>query len=238
MINSSFPNNPPLLALQNISWSYQPQQPLFRHFSLRIRAREHYSIIGTSGSGKTTLLHLCSALLTPSSGHVYFQGAPLYKPHPRISVVFQHYGLFPWKTVEENIFLPLRLHNAAGLPPADPDLPARLELEDIRSHYPHQLSGGQQQRVALARSLISHPRLLLLDEPFSALDEYTGALCRREIHRYLQQTDATLLLVTHNLTDARSFGTNILVLSHKKGGVPRVVPHSTPASVLRTFLEP
>lgn len=205
-----------LLSLQNIRWQYPNcTTPIFNHFNLTVQPQEHLSIIGASGCGKTTLLRLMSGLYIPQNGNIYFKDKPLLHPHPDISIVFQQYGLLPWKTVRENILLPLQLRGKGNVPLDFIPLYHALGLTDLSTFYPHELSGGQQQRVAIVRSLISTPTLLLLDEPFSALDETTACICRQEIKHYISTTQATLILVTHDHNDATLFGKKIIDLTSK-----------------------
>lgn len=174
------------------------------------------ALVGPSGCGKTTLLLLLAGLEKPSTGAVLFKGNQLSKPHREIALVLQDYGLFPWKTVERNVELGLRIRGDQ----VDRDkIRALLEELDIAGKmdaYPQQLSGGQKQRVALARALILNPSLLLLDEPFAALDTLTRERLQDLVAEAWQRRQFGMVIVTHNIQEAVRLGQKILVM----GGTP------------------
>lgn len=178
------------------------------------------AVVGPSGCGKTTLLSMIAGLLRPTSGQLAVAGVPAEPRRPGTALIMQDYGLLPWKSVRQNAALGLQIR---GLPVdrADQAL-TEVGLAELASRWPHQLSGGQRQRVAIARSLALEPDLLLMDEPFSALD----ALSREEMQdlllRIWQRRRTTMVIVTHSIAEAVYLGQQILVLSPRPG---RLVGH-------------
>ena len=195
---------------------------------LDIGRGEFVSLIGPSGCGKSTLLRLIGDLTWPSAGTVEVNGKPA--PQARLGreygMVFQAPVLFEWRTVEENVRLPLEL---LGMGRAERDRRARqmielVELGDFRGHHPYQLSGGMQQRVAIARALALEPAILLMDEPFGALDEMTRERMNSEVLRIWQQTGTTIVFVTHSIPEAVFLSTRVAVMSARPGRITRIVP--------------
>lgn len=178
---------------------------------------EFVCIIGPSGCGKTTLLQILAGLQRPSSGKILLDNREIVEPTPRIGLVFQHYALFPWRTVAENIEFGLELRGD-GERTGD-DVAARmigfLGLEGFENAYPYQLSGGMKQRVAIARALAMDPDVLLMDEPFAALDAQTRRLMQAELLRIQQKTKKTIVYVTHNVQEAVYFADRVIVLSDR-----------------------
>ena len=203
-----------------------------RDVALTVNAGEVISIIGPSGCGKSTLLRIVGDLVEPSTGTVRVNGKP-----PRAArldrdygIVFQTPVLYEWRTVLENVALPLEL---AGRPRAERrDRAARLlrlvGLEAFGRHYPWQLSGGMQQRVSIARALALEPAILLMDEPFGALDEMTRERLNAELLAVCAETNATVLFVTHSLAEAVFLSTRVVVMSPRPGTVERVVTIDLP----------
>ena len=205
-------------------------QKVLDHIDLTIEQGERWAVIGPSGCGKSSLLHLLAGLNTPVSGQVLYQNQPLTKPHGEISVILQEYGLFPWKTVEQNVALPLVLQKKpkAETKQRTMELLKQLQLEEHAKKFPAQLSGGQRQRVAIARALIAQPKVLLMDEPFSALDALTRETMQNIVLELCEQENLTLVMVTHNIEEALFLGQKIAVLSDNSGKLRHVVdnPHS------------
>jgi NitT/TauT family transport system ATP-binding protein len=205
-----------MLRLENVCFDYggakSPEQALLRGVCFVIAPGERWALIGPSGCGKTTLLHLAAGLLLPQKGAVFFDGVPLRRPSPDISVILQEYGLFPWKTVYGNTALPLvfRRRPPALIRPAVERTLRSLGLWEYRHEYPGRLSGGQRQRVAIARALVSGPRLLLMDEPFSALDALTRENLQDTVHKRCAG-GLGFLLVTHSIEEAAFLGEKIIV---------------------------
>ncbi len=187
--------------------------------SLAIRNNEFVSIVGRSGCGKTTLLNMIAGLLRPSSGTILIDGQPVTGPGSNRGMVFQHASLFPWLTAIENIeFGPLN----AGVPKAERRQQAQELIELVRlggfeKKYPRELSGGMQQRVAIARALAVDPDILLMDEPFGALDELTRSEMQEELLRIWQARRKTVVFVTHSIMEALYLSDRVVVLSPHPG---------------------
>jgi NitT/TauT family transport system ATP-binding protein len=193
---------------------------ILQDVSLTVAEREFVCVIGTSGGGKTTLLRTIAGLLPVTSGSVSLDGAPVDGPSPRAAVVFQHFGLFPWKTVRSNIAYGLRVQGRR----VDPDLVRRmleiLRLTDVADYYPAQLSGGMKQRVGIARALATEPEVLLLDEPFSSLDAITRESLQNEVLRLWEaNANMTALQVTHDIDEALLMADRVIVVSGPPGRI-------------------
>jgi NitT/TauT family transport system ATP-binding protein len=183
--------------------------------------REFLCIVGPSGCGKTTLLHMLGGLTPSSGGEVWLDGQPVTAPSPEISFVFQKSSLMPWRTVSDNIMLPLQVQ---GIPLTEAknrthEILAMVGLSDFGQSYPKHVSGGMEQRVALARALIQRPRILLLDEPFGALDALTSEHLNKEILRLWREQNFTAVMVTHNIREAVYLADRVLVLSPRPAQV-------------------
>jgi NitT/TauT family transport system ATP-binding protein len=188
---------------------------------------EFVSLIGPSGCGKSTLLRLIGDLTSPTTGSVEVNGKPAHAARlgREYGMVFQAPVLFEWRTVEDNVKLPLEL---LGMGRAARDERARemlalVELGDFARHHPYQLSGGMQQRVAIARALALQPAILLMDEPFGALDEMTRERMNSEVLRIWQQTGTTIVFVTHSIPEAVFLSTRVAVMSARPGRITRIV---------------
>jgi len=199
--------------------------PALENISLEVRDREFVAIVGPSGCGKTTCLRMAAGLEFPTSGTVSVGGKPVTRPGPDRAVVFQQFALFPWKTVYENIDFGLR---SKGIPQA-----ARREriarqvqlmgLQDYESAYPHQLSGGMQQRVAIARSYVLDPDVLLMDEPFGALDAQTRVVMQEELIKLSRVNPRTVLFITHAVDEAVYLADRVVVLTRRPGRIREVL---------------
>jgi NitT/TauT family transport system ATP-binding protein len=201
------------LKLENVSHSYGSVDVL-HDLNLDVHPGEVVVLVGPSGCGKTTILNLLSGFIKPVSGRVTRQGI--------IRTVYQQDGLFPWLTVSENISIGLRsmkdpeVRNQEML-----DLIQLIHLEGFENHYPHQLSGGMRQRVELARVLAGDSDILLMDEPFSALDYQTRIRMRRELVRVLEKRHRTVVFVTHDIEEAAQLADRVLVLSNRPATIRR-----------------
>lgn len=201
------------------------------HTSLDIERGELLCLIGPSGCGKSTLLNMIGGLLTPTTGTVEVHGKPVRAPLPRdIAFVFQENALFPWCTIVENVKLGMVFQ---GVPKSEQEPRARKALEavglkDFMGHYPAQLSGGMRQRVCIARTLVTQPRLILLDEPFGALDQQTRLLMGDEVLRLWRQIGATVFLITHALDEATMLADRIAVMSARPGRLIDIVQTNWP----------
>jgi NitT/TauT family transport system ATP-binding protein len=199
--------NPSALAFHSVSKAFGTTEVL-REVSFEVLSGEFVAIVGPSGCGKTTLLNAASQFDQPDSGTINVDG--------RIRMVYQKDGLFPWLTVAENIELGVRdVKDKNARTDQVDELLALIQLAPFRDHYPHQLSGGMRQRVELARSLGGNSDILLLDEPFSALDYITRIYMRSELARILSQRPRTVLLVTHDIEEAAQLADRIFVLSSR-----------------------
>lgn len=213
----------PLLVVEKVSKRFsrglttiQALEPI----SFTIQAGEFVALVGQSGSGKSTLLRLAGSLIPTDTGSVTFQGEPLREPHSDIGVVFQKNNLMPWWTVLQNVLLPFRIENDGVSEDARATAVAMIKLVGLAGFedaYPKQLSGGMNQRVALARTLIQQPKLLLMDEPFGALDALTREQLNLELLKLHAAQGMTTLMVTHDIAEAVFLADRILVLSERPG---------------------
>ena len=198
---------------------------------LTIASGEFVTIIGPSGCGKSTLLHCMGGLLEPSSGTVSFGSEPFQHPDPhKGAFVFQDYSLFPWKTVLDNVSMGLRF---AGIPKKEALERASKQLEFVglkqfASAYPATLSGGMQQRVAVARAIAMEPQVLLMDEPFGALDEQSRRALGFEMAKLLESTNRSVVLITHSLDEAIYWADRIIVMSDRPGQIIEEIKVPTP----------
>ncbi len=199
---------------------------------LELRRGEFVSLIGPSGCGKSTLLRLIGDLTKPSAGTVSVNGKPAHQARVDrdYGMVFQAPVLFDWRTVEENVRLPLELASRdRGTRDARvAEMLALVELTDFARHHPYQLSGGMQQRVAIARALAFAPPILLMDEPFGALDEMTRERMNSEVLRIWEQTGITVVFVTHSIPEAVFLSSRVVVMSARPGRITRVVEIDLP----------
>jgi NitT/TauT family transport system ATP-binding protein len=198
---------------------------------LELREGELFAVVGPSGCGKSTLLDIIAALASPSSGTVTFEGRPIGNAVPDgVGVVFQENACFPWLNVADNITFGLRRQ-----PVAPAEIERRLQyalqlmgLNDFARAFPTQLSGGMRQRVCIARTLVMQPRLILLDEPFGALDQQTRLLMGDELLRIWRATGAIVLLITHALDEAAMLADRVAVMSARPGRIMEVIETSWP----------
>ncbi len=205
---------------------------VLRDVSFEVADNEFVSLLGPSGCGKTTLLRILAGLVDYDDGQVEVEGKEVSGPGPERAVVFQQFSLLPWMTVLDNIGFGLRLR---GVPRSTwsaraAELARLVGLTGFEKHYPRQLSGGMQQRVGLARALAVDPHVLLMDEPFAALDEQTRMLMQEELLRIWQETRKTVVFVTHSMEEALLLSDRILLLTGRPGVVQEVleVPFGRP----------
>jgi NitT/TauT family transport system ATP-binding protein len=215
-----------MLQVQNICKIFEGERgrddlEVLRDVHFDVPAGEFVSIIGPSGCGKTTLLRILHGLESATRGTVAVAGKRVEKPSPSSAMVFQQFNLFPWLTVAQNVAFGLEV---AKVPPAEcRERVARfvrlVGLDGFSSHYPHELSGGMQQRVGIARALALDPQVLLLDEPFGALDAITREQLQREIADILARSTKTVVFITHNMDEAIFFSDRILVMGTRPGRI-------------------
>jgi NitT/TauT family transport system ATP-binding protein len=221
------------VCVRDLTYTYRVDgipRPALVGISLDVRPGEFLSIIGPSGCGKSTLLRLVAGLLSVQHGEVMIDGAPprAAQRDKALGIVFQDPALLPWRTVEANIRLPLELNRAGRTGERVAELLDLVGLRGFGRYYPHQLSGGMQQRVALARALATDPPLLLMDEPFAALDDITRTELRLELCRITEQTGKTVLFVTHSVAEAVLLSDRVVVMSGAPGAIRAVVAIDLP----------
>jgi len=199
--------------------------PALEDVSFEVHSKEFVAIVGPSGCGKTTCLRMAAGLEFPTSGTVTVGGKPVTGPGPDRSVVFQQFALFPWKSVTENIDFGLR----AAKVPAE-ERRSRIEryiklmgLQGYESAFPHQLSGGMQQRVAIARSYVLDPDVLLMDEPFGALDAQTRVVMQEELIKLARESPRTVLFITHAVDEAVYLADRVVVMSCRPGKIGEII---------------
>lgn len=225
---------PALLRVENVAKTFvrngKPPVEALRAINLSIKEGEFVSIVGASGSGKSTLLRIIDGLLEPSEGMVYVDNARVDQPGPDRAMVFQQDSLLPWKTVIENVAYGLTLarkSRAEAFKIAERFI-VMTGLSGFESHYPHQLSGGMRQRVNVARALAVNPRILLLDEPFAALDAQTREIMQTELLSIWRESRKTVLLITHQIDEAVFLSDRVVVFSARPGSVREEVPINLP----------
>jgi NitT/TauT family transport system ATP-binding protein len=222
-----------MIDLKSVTFAYPHASPLFGNFSLTICRGETWAILGPSGCGKTTLLYLLAGLRKPASGQISIEGETLRRPRPRTGLILQDYGLLPWSTVRANVALGLRVrdfygedgrHTPVNFQPENnvSYWLTRLGIDEVADKFPSQISGGQRQRAAIGRTLALEPDLLLMDEPFSALD----AITREDLHNLTlslcSEQSLTLVIVTHAIEEAVGLGRKILLLTEAPNQNARV----------------
>lgn len=214
-----------LLEFNNVSYFYQTKESEVKALddvSFNVKEKKFASLVGPSGCGKTTILSLIAGLLTPSSGEIILDGKPITKNDGRIGYMFQRDHLFEWRTIWQNIILGLEIQkqnkNAEKLKLAE-DLLKKYDLYNFKNKKPRQLSGGMRQRVALIRTLVLEPALLLLDEPFSALDFQTRLKVCDDVYEIIKSEEKTALLVTHDISEALSMSDKIIILTKRPATV-------------------
>ena len=209
-----------LLEIENVSLTYHSKKTettAIKGLSFSVLKGSFTSIIGPSGCGKTSILSLISGLIPKSGGTVKLNGKEVLKPSDEIGYMLQKDQLFPWLTIEKNILLPLKIKKKLTIDSRNHvlSLAQKYGIGDFLGYYPSQLSGGMRQRVALIRTLASSPELLLLDEPFSALDYQTRLSVCDDVHRIIKSENKTAILVTHDISEAISLSDKIVVLSSR-----------------------
>jgi NitT/TauT family transport system ATP-binding protein len=200
------------------------------HVSLGVSPGEFLGVIGPSGCGKSTLFNVIGGLIEDYEGRVTVSGECVRGPHPAIGMIFQEESTFPWRNVLDNVAFPLEI---AGMPKAERYERARhfvklVGLDGFERRHPAELSGGMRQRVSMARTLAAQPKILLMDEPFAALDEQTRLLLGDKVLQIQQELNQTTLLITHNITEAVQLSDRIVVMTYRPGKVKRIVDIDLP----------
>jgi NitT/TauT family transport system ATP-binding protein len=217
----------PKLSVKDVSLSYGTNSgtelTALKNIDLQVHSGEFLCIVGPSGCGKSTLLHLIAGLHKQTAGEVLVDNTPVQGPGPDRILIFQELGLFPWLTVAQNVEFGMRMK---GVSKSDRGARVReylrlVHLQHFKDSYIHQLSGGMRQRVALARALATEPDVLLMDEPFAALDAQTRDLLHDELERIWAETGRTIIFVTHNVREAVRLGDRVVLLTFRPGQVKR-----------------
>ena len=223
----------PVLVVDDIVMRFETPDGVLSavdHVSLGVAPGEFFGIIGPSGCGKTTLFNVIGGLLGGYQGRVSVAGKTISGPHASIGMIFQEESTFPWRTVIDNVAFPLEI---IGMPKKQRLEKARhfvklVGLDGFERRYPAELSGGMRQRVSMARTLASEPKILLMDEPFAALDEQTRLLLGDKVLQIQEQLQQTTLLITHNITEAVQLSDRIMVMTYRPGRVKRIVDIDLP----------
>jgi NitT/TauT family transport system ATP-binding protein len=217
------------IVIDKVNHTYRPShgRPVLAlaDVSLEVRPREFLALLGPSGCGKSTLLYLVGGFLPTETGRIVVDGKPVAAPGPDRGIVFQHFALFPWKTVRGNILYGLERQ---GLPRSEREQRAQafidlVGLKGFEDSYPSHLSGGMKQRTAIARTLAFDPSILLMDEPFGALDAQTRALMQTELLGIWQRTPKTVIFVTHDVQEAVYLADRVAVMSARPGRIKAIV---------------
>jgi NitT/TauT family transport system ATP-binding protein len=203
---------------------------VFQNIDLQIGEREIVSVVGPSGCGKTTLLRAIDGLVPLTQGEIRVDGNKVVGPPQGVAVVFQHFGLFPWKTVYENVAYGLRLAKAPKerIAQAVPEYIDMVGLKGFEKAYPYQLSGGMQQRTGLARALATDPHVLLMDEPFAAIDAQTREILQFELLRIWESRPMSMVFVTHSIEEAVLMGDRVVVLRGRPSSIHEVIETGLP----------
>ena len=218
-----------MIDVENISFFFEDSKlEIIDDVSFSVNKGEFVSVVGPSGCGKSTLLRMIAGLIPPSGGRISFMGEPVLEPNKKLSFVFQDFALFPWLTNIENVKLGLSLEEMTDeqKDKKASELLDRFGLGGFEAYYPNVLSGGMKQRVGIARTVASDPQVLLMDEPFSALDELTAETLRSDIVYMLENKDISVnsvIMVTHNVEEAVGLSDKIIILSNKPSRVKKII---------------
>ena len=217
------------IALKRVGKRYGPLQ-VFRNIELAVGDREIVTIVGPSGCGKTTLLRCIDGLIPYEDGEILIGGERVTEPRAGVAMVFQHFGLFPWKTVYDNVAYGLRIRGepAERIAAAVPEYVNMVGLSGFERHYPYQLSGGMQQRTGLARALATDPHVLLMDEPFAAIDAQTREILQFELLRIWESRPMSMVFVTHSIEEAVLMGDRVVVLRGRPSSVHQIIETGLP----------
>jgi NitT/TauT family transport system ATP-binding protein len=223
----------PALAVEGVSKSFLTNEgpvAAVQDISFEVQAGEFVAIIGPSGCGKSTLFNVIGGLIEEYDGNVRVDGTRVTGSHRSIGMVFQEESTFPWRTVIDNVVFPLEVAGVAKAERLDRAraLVKLVGLDGFENRYPSELSGGMRQRTSMARTLAFGPKILLMDEPFAALDEQTRLLLGDKVLQIQQQLNQTTLLITHNIAEAVQLSDRVVVMTYRPGRVKRIVPIDLP----------
>lgn len=219
------------MEIKHVSKTYEGTvKETLQDISLEIKEGEFICIVGPSGCGKSTLLNVVAGLEEATEGEVILDGKKVTGPGADRVVMFQESALFPWLTVEENVRFGMKM---AGMPEEEQEKRldkylSMVQLSDFRKYYPHEISGGMKQRTALARALVLDSQVLLMDEPFSALDKQTINILRTELENIWEKTGKTILFITHSVEEAVYFADRVVILSDNPGEIKDIIPIDLP----------
>jgi NitT/TauT family transport system ATP-binding protein len=216
-----------LLTVEKVGKTYEDVEAM-RDVSLEVDEGEFVSIVGPSGCGKSTLMEIVGGLIEPSAGTVTIGGRVVAGTDPSVGIVFQQESAFPWRTVAENVGFGLEMSGVSDRSQRVSEMIELVGLTGFEDHYPSQLSGGMRQRVAIARTLVMEPRIILMDEPFGALDEQTRLILGEELLRIREATGATVLFITHSFDEALLLSDRIVVMTARPGRVKKIVENPLP----------
>ncbi|MDI3548068.1 MAG: sulfonate transport system ATP-binding protein [Halanaerobiales bacterium] len=220
-----------LLEIKDLSRSFvtgKNKLLVLQRMNMSVKKGELLSVLGPSGCGKSTLLRLIAGFLKPDSGSISLKGKPLSGPDADRIMVFQDFNqLFPWKTVLQNVVFPLKLKKVGSSRKEREEIArrylARVQLDEFLHFYPHQLSGGMKQRAALARALATSPEIMLMDEPFASLDGQTRSTLQEMLLKIWQESESTIIFVTHDIREALLLSDRIVVMGSSPGRVKKVM---------------
>jgi NitT/TauT family transport system ATP-binding protein len=223
----------PVIEIAGVSKTYRTQDgdvPSLRPLDFSVGEGEFLVVVGPSGCGKSTLLKLIAGLMPPSDGAIRVEGRAVTKPHAGVGIVFQSALLLPWRSVFRNVMMPVEVK---GLPRAEYEGRARalikmVGLEGFENKYPWQLSGGMQQRASICRALVHDPKIVLMDEPFGALDAMTRERMNVELQRIQRETGKTVLLITHSIPEAVFLADRVLVMTERPGAIAAIYDVNLP----------
>ncbi|MDF1556624.1 MAG: ABC transporter ATP-binding protein [ANME-2 cluster archaeon] len=232
-----------MLSIKGINKTYHTEDGdeilALTDIDLTMEDKEFVCFIGPSGCGKTTLLRIIAGLETPDSGTIFLNNEPIKKPGPDRGMVFQEYSLFPWRTVKKNITFSLELKKVPKAQREDISM-RYLELVGLSKFaniYPHELSGGMKQRVAIARALVNDPKVLLMDEPFGAVDAQTRNRLQQELLKIWEQERKTVLFITHSVDEAVYLADRVVVFSSRPGRIKETIKIDLPRPRDRTSVD-
>jgi NitT/TauT family transport system ATP-binding protein len=222
-----------ILSVQDLKKSFVSngtERVVFDHLSFDVHRREFITIIGPSGCGKSTFIRIAAGLDESSGGAILLSGLPVTGPGPDRGMVFQGYTLFPWLSVKRNVMFGLQMKGRSDMEAESlaRQWIAMVGLEKFEDSYPHELSGGMKQRVAIARALANEPRVLIMDEPFGALDSQTRAKMQAHLIEIWKKVDITILFITHDLDEAILLSDRVLVLGVNPGGMVEFIENPVP----------